>query len=117
MSALLVESLMLGPLAAVVAAHYLAAMVRTLVGAVPGASGPTADDGSMAIAVTLLGGVWWLQRQGRPVPDRALSRAVGASVAILVVVTGWGAATAWLHGAALPPLACRRLRRWPSVEN
>ena len=58
----------------------------------------------MSIAVALLGAVWWLQRQGRRVPDRALSRAVGGSVAILVVVAGWGVATAWFNAGALPPL-------------
>ena len=100
-AALLVERLLLGPLAAIVAGHYAVAFGRTLVGATPGGVGETAP---MSIAIVLLGAVWWMQRQGRPVPDRALSRAVGASVAVLASVAVWGAATAWIHGAPWPPL-------------
>ena len=101
-SALLVERLMLGPLAAVVAGHYLAAIVRAVFGSGAGARSLTGDDGPVAMAIALLGAVWWLQRQGRTVPDRPLSRAVGASIAMLVVVAGWGLATAWLSDAPLP---------------
>ena len=102
-SALLVDRLMLAPLAVVVAGHYLAAMVRALVGGWTAAPSLAGDDGPLAIAVVLLGGVWWLQRQGRRAPDRAMSLAIGAAIAILAVVAGWGAATAWLGGAVLPP--------------
>jgi magnesium transporter len=103
-SALLVERLMLGPLAAVVAGHYLMAIARALVGANPSGPGLAGDDGPAVLAVILLGLVWWWQRQGRVVPDRTLSRAVGASVAILAIVAVWGGATTWFNGAALPPL-------------
>jgi magnesium transporter len=100
-----VERLMLGPVAAVVAGHYFAAMTRAVFGVIPGGpAGLTGDDGTAALAVVLLGIVWWLQRQARVVSDRALSQAVGASVAVLVVVAGWAGASARSNGAHLPPL-------------
>jgi len=101
-SALLVERLLLGPLTAVVAGHYIAAIVRVVFGSGAGARSLTGDDGPVAMAIALLGVVWWLQRQGRTVPDRPLSRAVGVSIALLVAVAGWGVATAWLRDAPLP---------------
>jgi magnesium transporter len=101
---LIVERLMLGPLAAVVAGHCVAALAPRLADAIPGGRALTANDVPVALATALLCGVWWLQRQGRVVPDRALSRAVGVSVAVLVVVAVWGALTAWSDAAHLAPL-------------
>ena len=105
-SSLLVDRLVLGPLAALVAGHYVAALAQMLFGrrvadaAVPGATFPA------IVAVVLLGGVWWLQRQGRSVPDRAVSRAIGYVVAFLAIVAVWGGATVALgtHPPVLPPL-------------
>ena len=60
-----------------------------------------------SVAVGLLGGVWWLQRQGRPVPDRAVSRAIGGVVIFLAIVAIWGGATTAFvaHPPVLQPLA------------
>jgi magnesium transporter len=102
-SALIAERLLLGSLAAVVAGHYLTAIGSAIAGASLGGPGFTGEDGPTLLAVALLGAVWWLQRQGRVVPDRALSRAVGASVAVMVVVAAWGGVTAWLRTGARPP--------------
>ena len=102
-SALIVERLMLGPLAAVVAGYYIAALVPLPAGPLPGGRQLTGNDGIVAVAVSVLGAVWWLQRQGRQVPDRAVSRLVGASAAVLLVVAGWAWTTAWFSGAAIPP--------------
>ena len=68
-SALLVERLMLGPLAAVVAGHYVAALVPMPAGPLPGGRQLTGNDGPVALAVALLAIVWWLQRQGRRCPS------------------------------------------------
>jgi magnesium transporter len=103
-SALLVEHLMLGPLAAIVGGHYIIAIARALIGASLSGPGGAGDDGPAIVAVVLLGAVWWLQRQGRVVPDRALSRAVGLSAGILVVIAAWGGVTALVHHAVLPTL-------------
>ena len=66
------------------------------------------------VAVGLLGGVWWLQRQGRPVPDRAVSRAIGVVVTFLAIVAVWGGATAAFGTASAGPaaVAARRRRRF-----
>jgi magnesium transporter len=102
-SALIVERLMLAPLAAVVAGHYVGALVPLPAGPLPGGRQLTGNDGIVAVAVTVLGAVWWLQRQGRRVPDRALSRLVGASAAVLFVLVVWGVMTAWLSRAPMSP--------------
>ena len=39
--------------------------------------------------MALLAIVWWLQRQGRRVPERTVSRAVGVSAAVLLVLAAW----------------------------
>jgi magnesium transporter len=109
-SALLVERLMLGPLAAIVAGHYLIAIARGLIGVSLSGPGVAGDDAPAVVAVVLIGAVWWLQRQGRVVPDRALSRAVGVSVAVLLVVVFWAAATVLLQHALLPPLHLPAIR-------
>jgi magnesium transporter len=103
-SALIVERLMLGSLASVVAGHYAAALMPTLADAIPGARRLTGNDVPVAIAVAVLGGVWWLQRQGRLVPERAVSRAVGVSAAVLLAVVAWAATTAWFGVAIVPPI-------------
>ena len=103
-SALLVERLLLAPLAALVAGNYVAALVPALEGALPGGRGLTGNDGPVAVAVAVLGVVWWLHRQARLVPDRAISRAVGASVAVLVLGAIWGISTALMRDAPLPPI-------------
>jgi magnesium transporter len=103
-SALIVERVMLGPLAAVVAGHYVAAFVPMPSGQLPGGRALTGNDGPVAVAVALLAIVWWLQRQGRRVPEQTVSRAVGASAAVLLVLAAWAAATAWLSDVAILPL-------------
>jgi magnesium transporter len=108
-SALIVERLMLGPLAAVVAGHYIAALVPVAASPLPGGRHLTGNDGPVAIAAALLGVVWWLQRQGRLVPDRAVSRAVGASTAALLGVVAWAGTTAWLVDAVVPPIGLPRV--------
>jgi magnesium transporter len=101
-SALIVERVMLGPLAAVVAGHYVAALVPMPSAQLPGGRPLTGNDGPVAIAVALLAIVWWLQRQGRRVPEQTVSRAVGLSAAVLLVLAAWAAATAWFSDLALP---------------
>jgi len=109
-SALLVDRLVLGPLAAVIAGQYVAALLQLLFGGRVTAAGLSRETLPTAVAVVLLGGVWWLQRQGRSVPDRAVARAVGIVVAFLAIVAVWGGATLALRTqppivVPLPPLA------------
>ena len=55
-------------------------------------------------AVALLAAVWWLQRQGRIVPDRAVSRVIGVIVCLLAILVLWGGATAVFGAGAPVPL-------------
>ena len=105
-SALLVDRLVLGPLAAIVAGHYAAALAQMLFGRRATDAGLSGETFPALVAVGLLGGVWWLQRQGRSVPDRAVSRAIGYVVAFLAIIAAWGGATAALgtHPLVLPPV-------------
>jgi hypothetical protein len=81
-----------------VAGHYLAALALMLIGRRVTGAGLSQETLPTTVAVGLLGAVWWLQRQGRPVPDRAVSRAIGWIVGFLVIVAVWGGA-----GAAFGP--------------
>jgi len=104
-SALLVERLVLGPLAAMIAGQYVAALMQLLFGRQVTAAGLSRETWPTVVAVVLLGGVWWLQRQGRTVPDRAVARAIGIVVAFLAVVAVWGGATlalGWHTPVVLP---------------
>jgi magnesium transporter len=93
-AALLVERLLLGPLAALVAGHYVAAIAGAVAGRQLSGAGVSSATLANGVAVALLGAVWWLQRQGRVVPDRAVSRAIGLVVCFLALVVLWGGATA-----------------------
>jgi magnesium transporter len=100
-AALLVERLLLGPLAALVAGHYAAAFAVVVAGGRLTATGVSSTTLANGVAVALLGAVWWLQRQGRVVPDRAVSRAIGLVVCFLALLVVWGGTTAAL-GRWLP---------------
>ena len=83
-SALLVDRLMLGSLAAVVVAHYLVAFGRSVVGVTtPSLVG---DSGPMTLALAAIAIVWWLQRQGRSPLERTVAQIIGASVIVLVLL-------------------------------
>src|SRR6185436_9894125 len=89
-SALLVDRLMLGAIAAVVAAHYLVAFGQAVVGVTTPAL--LGDSGPMTVALLLIGIVWWLLREGRAVREDAVARAVAASVGVLVLLVLAGSA-------------------------
>ena len=67
------------------------------------------SDVSTAAAVALLAYVWWIQRRGRWFTTQTISRASAAVVAVLVIAVGWGAVTAIVRGAHLPP--------WPTLPG
>src|SRR5204863_4124788 len=48
----------------------------------------------LLIAVLTIGTVWWLQRQGRSVPDRLVARAIGIVTIALAGLAVWAALTA-----------------------
>src|SRR5262249_5155474 len=73
---LLVDRIILGALAAVVAGHYAATLGRTLVG-VPSAT-IAGDAAPLVIAAACIALVWWTQRQGRSLNDQTVARLVGA---------------------------------------
>ena len=103
-SALLVDRLMLGALAAVVAGHYLVAFGRSVVGVTtPSLAG---DSGPMTFALAAIGVVWWLQRQGRSPRERTVAQAVGG--------VGRRARSSWLSARDLRRCS-RRSRRFPSA--
>ena len=104
-SALLVDRLTLGPLAAAVAGHYAVAIVRAIAGSP--SSGAAGDTGPMTTAAGVIAVVWWLQRQGRSPSDRGVSRAVGLAIAALGVLVVWAAATIAFRDSGLSLLPSR----------
>ncbi len=105
-SALLVEHVMFGALAAVVAGQYLTALTRTVGGSLP-LEQLIAADLATAVAVGVIGGVWWWQRQGRVVSSQWSARAMTFTVGVLSAVVAIGLRRLW-HvglGASIPAAA------------
>ncbi len=102
-STLVAERLLLGPVAAAVAGRYVARFSSRWAGADEATAGLISDV-STAVAVAILAYVWWVQRRGRWFTTQTISRAVAAVVAVLVIAVCWGAVTAVVRGAPIPPL-------------
>src|SRR5262245_44941014 len=102
-SALLIDRLVLGALAAVVAGRYMSAFASTVRVVRPpeelaGATAP------VYLGVALLVPIWVMQRQGRLTADRAVARAVGVAVSLLALIAGCGAIVAIQRGGFVAPL-------------
>ena len=106
-SALLADRLMLGALAAVVAAHYVVVFGRS----VAGVTSPSlvGDSGPMTFALAAIGIVWWLQRQGRSPGERTVAQAIGASVVVLVVLVASATLSVVFSSRVLIPLQTPRV--------
>jgi magnesium transporter len=83
-SALLVDRLMLGALAAAAAGHYLAAFSESVVHGT--ARSLVGDSGPMTLALAAIALVWWQERQGRSLVERTVARWITAAVAVLVLL-------------------------------
>jgi magnesium transporter len=84
-SGLIVDRLMLGALAAVVAGQYLVVFGDSVVGATTFFL--TGDSGPITIALIGIGLVWLSHRQGRWNRERTVARAIGTAVGALVVLS------------------------------
>lgn len=104
-AALLVDRLMLGALAAVVAGHYLIAFGKIAVGAT--ALSLVGDSGPVAVALFVVGLVWWVQRQARSPLERTIAQGIGASVAVLGVLLLCATLSAIFAPAAPIPVPVR----------
>jgi magnesium transporter len=107
-SALLVDRLMLGALAAAVVGHYVAAFSRTVVG--NSVLSLVGDSGPMTLALASIGIVWWLQRQGRSPLERTVAQALGVSVAVLILLVVCAAVSALFSSSVSLPLDVRAVR-------
>jgi magnesium transporter len=97
------ERLLLGPVAAAVAGRYAVRFLSVWADADDVTAGLISDV-STAAAVALLAYVWWIQRRGRWFTTQTVSRASAAVAAVVMIIVGWGAVTAIMRGAFLPPL-------------
>ncbi|HEX2362968.1 MAG TPA: hypothetical protein VHI11_12915, partial [Jiangellaceae bacterium] len=73
-----------------VAGQYAAAAGTMFLGLSQIRTDIATDDLATFVAVSMLGVVWWRQRQGHSVPTDVLTRAAAAIVALLAVVIAWG---------------------------
>jgi magnesium transporter len=101
-AALLVDSLVLGALAAVLVGHYAITLARSLAGASFGSV--AGDAGPLVIAATLIALIWWLQRQGRMPRDQRVAQWVGGAVVLLGVLVVWAALSALARSPYAAPL-------------
>lgn len=109
-SALLVEQLLAGALAAAVAGHYLSSLGSAILGSAPTSPPGIPADSSTLFAIGVLVIVWWWQREGRPVLTTTHVWIAWSIVALLTAVVVWGATTAVVHQPLPAPAA-----PWPSV--
>ena len=107
-AALLVDRLVLGALAAVLAGHYAITLARALFGQRSGSLG--GDAGPLVVAAVAIALVWWTERQGRPLQDRFVARVLGWAVVVLGLLVVWAGASA----AARPPDAGQVLPSIPA---
>jgi magnesium transporter len=112
-SGLLLDRLMFGSLAATVAGHYVAAVSGALFHAPLPGPALSPDTLPVLVAVLVIGIVWWLQRQGRSVPDHAVSRAIGVIVVALAVVAAWAGMTLLVRPSYAVPLPVSPLTELP----
>ncbi len=83
-SGLLLDRLMLGALAAVVAGHYLVAFGESALGVkTPSLIG---DSGPVTFALIGIAFVWWRHRQGRSSRERTMAMVIGTSIAVLALL-------------------------------
>lgn len=101
----LVDQLLLGALATVVAGHYVASLGLSLLSEQRIPRDAAAGDVSTATAIGLICLVWWWQRQGRSLPSRTVMRVVSGAVAVLAVIVVSALVTVLTRGGHLPQLA------------
>ena len=93
----LADHLLLGTLAAVVVGHYVALPLLSVLGEGP-LRRQAAGDLSTAVAVALVGFLWWWQRQGRSFSVRIVTTAVSIAVAPLALTIVWALASSVAGG-------------------
>jgi len=101
-SGLLVERVLLGPLAAAVAGRYAVALWRSTVA--PYVTAAAAENAAVAVAVALLAVMWIGQRRGRTLSNAVTSRAVLAAVGALIAIVVMAVVAVAMHGAPTSPL-------------
>ena len=101
-SALLVERLLLGSLAAAAAGRYATALFRA--GLVPEMSPAGAENTAVAVAVGLLAIVWLGRRRGRMFSTLTISSAVIGGCSLLLLAIVWALITLAGRGGTLAPL-------------
>jgi hypothetical protein len=100
-AAQLVDHLLLGALAAVVAGHYVASLGLPLLQDQQIPQEAAVGDVATATAVGLICLIWWWQRQGQALSNRAVTRVVSGAVATLLVVMAAAFGTALTHHGPL----------------
>jgi magnesium transporter len=121
-SALLVERLVLGTLAAALGGQYLMAFARLALGGSPWLTLETAPFG---VAAPAIAAAWILQRQRRGARESTKASVMNFAVLVFVALVAWATAAAafsarssipWLwSGFSWSPAAGGMLRRFPGV--
>jgi magnesium transporter len=109
-SALLVEHLLAGALAANVAGHYLSALGTVVLSSTPSPPLGVPTQVSTLFAAAVLVVIWWWQREGRAVLTRTHVQIAWGVVVLLGVIVVWGGLTAVVQLPVPPPVD-----PWPSA--
>ena len=120
-AAALTERVLLGALACVVTAHYVATVPATALAGWQFTGFVRPEDPATMIAVGVIGLLWLRARLGRDISRDAMTRAVWIAVAILVLTMGWGVITlarADVSASSLmAPLPASTLTGWPAIDT
>jgi hypothetical protein len=100
----LVERVLLGTLAVVVAGHYVASVAATAIGGSRFTGFVRPEDLATIVAIAIVGVVWIRSRLGRDVSRERVTQAVWTGLAILMMAVALGVVTLLRHGAALLPI-------------
>ena len=115
-AAQLVDHLLLGALAAVVAGHYVTLPALAFLNVEQMEREAAAADVSVAIAIALVALVWWRQRQGRSFSSQIVTRVVSGAVVVLAMVMVSAVVTVALRGGHPPSFPSASSIRLPSTS-
>jgi magnesium transporter len=120
-AAALAERVLLGALACVVTAHYVATVPATAIAGWQFRGFVRPEDPATMIAVGVIGLLWLRARLGRDISRDAMTRAVWIAIAILVLTMGWGVITLARNDVSatslMAPLPASTLTGWPAIDT
>jgi len=107
-SALMFDYVLTGPISAVSAGQYLAALINELLRYVGIHAHLGANGVAAGFAILVTGYFWWQNIKGIPESSEKALRIMQLTTVMVVILIGWCTYTVWVRHAPLPPLPLPR---------